>query len=222
MNTLGQCFILVLARRDAGQQADLATHTRSIGQYRVAAMAAADHVVQLYRTRRKDLRITVIDAEAVTSPQAYSLQSLRAQLDADSWWLSVRGRFSRTLDFDKLSKQVRSATAGFIKATEPLVIVVNQELTPPPEWRYLLWDTKELTSVISANQMDPSYLSVGQENRFDVIERRLRAAMFCSVGESLGLSRCDNDACYMRRDVLSVTDLDAMNSYGAEHDGEGP
>ncbi|MEJ7601580.1 MAG: hypothetical protein WKG01_26995 [Kofleriaceae bacterium] len=223
---VSKCFILVLARREGGPQhkpLSLTTNTRSIDLYRLAARSAADQVAELYRTRRKELRFATVDVEgntasAGTSP--YSWQVLRSQVESDAWWVSVRGRLSRTLDVKQVGRRVREATVGVVTPSDSLLIVVNQELSPPPEWRYLLWDTSPttVTSVISACQMDPYYWSGDVADRFAVLQTRLRVAMFSSVGEHLGLSRCDNDACYMRRDVFSVIELDEMRGCCAEHE----
>ena len=230
MTASGRCFVVVLSRREGAVTAKpltLTVHSRSIEAFRGAAMKAVKQVQELYADRKPAYQIIAVDMEASpssakgTSP--YAWQVLRTLIEQDPWWQWLRGRLARTLDVDKILLRVREATAGVVKPDDALVVITNQELTPPPEWRYLLWDTRPSAhnAVLSACQMDPYYWSGDTTGRFATVQARLRAALCASIGELTGLSRCDNDACYMRREVTSVVELDAMTGYGAEHDAGG-
>src|SRR5688500_8448424 len=56
-------------------------------------------------------------------------------VQSEAFWLEARGRYKRCLDQEKLTRQVR----GLLDAPVNLMLLItDQEITPPPEWRYIL------------------------------------------------------------------------------------
>ena len=212
-----RCFVLVVTRQERLHRRPVAltTHPASIAAFRRSVMVAAGQIKALLSPH--GLEVLPVDAEALLTETRW--QMFRHQVDADSWWLHARGRLSRTLEPQLFGQRVRQAAAGNVAIADQLVVVTNQELTPPPQWRYLMWDTAaaEHNAVISGCPMDPYYWGTEIKDRFAVLERRVRAAICATIGELLGLAHCDNEACFMRRDVTSVLELDDMAEYGTEH-----
>jgi predicted Zn-dependent protease len=101
-----------------------------------------------------------------------------------------------------------------------LMIITDRPITPPAKWRYIIWeiDRKPNTSVISVAPLDPEYWRDKDPNRVMRIKTRTRNAVLSITGELIGLEHCDNPACFMFDDVDSVTVLDEMYAFGAEHD----
>jgi hypothetical protein len=109
--------------------------------------------------------------------------------------------------------------------SEAAVVVVDQEIVPPSELRYVIWSGYPGGAVISIAPIDPQYWGqapdedpTGQVNN---VKRGARAATMSVTGSLLGLSRCDNSECFMFAAVDSVTRLDEMTTLGPEHQVEG-
>jgi hypothetical protein len=104
---------------------------------------------------------------------------------------------------------------------ERAAVLVDQEIVPPSTWRYVIWNSYPGGAVISIAPIDPQYwgLPDGVDNdmRVSEVKRGARAATMSVVGSLLGLSRCDNQACFMFNAVDSVTRLAKMHSLGEEH-----
>ena len=102
------------------------------------------------------------------------------------------------------------------------MLVTDVELTPPPDWRYIIWDTFPLGCVVSLAPLDPRYWGerMPHDERVGTIKRRARAAMLAIVGALVGLQRCANDRCYLFADINSVLRLDEMTHLGPEHEVE--
>ncbi|HKB14596.1 MAG TPA: hypothetical protein VKF62_00945, partial [Planctomycetota bacterium] len=100
-----------------------------------------------------------------------------------------------------------------------LGIVMDERLTPPEGWRYVVWDDFEGGTVVSWVPTDPFYWGWGNAaaNRIGVIKRRVRAACCSTTGEALGFRRCRNSSCFLYGGVNSVVHLDRMVCVGAEH-----
>lgn len=129
----------------------------------------------------------------------------------------IRGRYSRTVDQRKLIAVVRELLGGAVEGRR-LVIVTDQEMTPPPEWRYIIWDHDGDDSVISTAPTDPKYWRQRDEDRLSTIKHRVRTACLSVSGQFLGLERCNNPECFLFEDVDSVTALDFMTRLGPEHE----
>jgi hypothetical protein len=99
------------------------------------------------------------------------------------------------------------------------VVLTDLPITPPKEWRYIIWDVTASGAVISAAPLDPGYWepSVPPDLRRATITRRATAAQLCVMGSLLGLRRCDNDRCFMFGNIDSVTRLDHAETIGPEH-----
>jgi len=102
------------------------------------------------------------------------------------------------------------------------VVLTDLPITPPREWRYIIWDVTPSGAVISAAPLDPAYWepSAPAEMRRSTITRRATAAQLCVMGSLLGLRRCDNERCFMFGNIDSVTRLDHAEMYGPEHEIE--
>ena len=134
-------------------------------------------------------------------------------------WLfeKASGRYERTLDAGLVAERVRALLAERGVAPAALHLVTDQELTPPPQWRYILWDGGDDWGVVSIAPMDPDYWGMPRTDGTRQIKRRARAASISLVGELLGLKRCKNPRCFLFADVDAVLRLDRMTCIGTEH-----
>lgn len=132
----------------------------------------------------------------------------------EGWWQRARGQYSRTLDQYWLAEHLR----GRIPEGNATVLVTDQEITPPREWRYVIWDSPlPRVTVASIAPLDPAYWGSRPEDRLAILKRRTRAMLIATTGAHLGLSRCDNSRCFLFSNVDSVTTLDEMVAIGEEH-----
>jgi hypothetical protein len=109
---------------------------------------------------------------------------------------------------------------ALVKPEGTMVLVTDVELIPPPDWRYIIWDTFPLGCIVSLAPLDPRYWGerMRHDDRVHTIKSRARAAMISIVGSLVGLTRCANDRCYLFADVDSVLRLDEMTHLGPEHE----
>ncbi|HEX4953028.1 MAG TPA: hypothetical protein VF017_06505 [Thermoanaerobaculia bacterium] len=133
----------------------------------------------------------------------------------------IRGRYSGTVDQSKVVHAV-SEVLGKALDGKHLLIVTDEEITPPPEWRYIVWDGSKEHTVVSTAPADPKYWRQRTPNRLSIIKHRARSACLCISGSLLGLARCDNPQCFLFRDINSVTALDFMTELGPEHESTAP
>lgn len=132
----------------------------------------------------------------------------------EGWSQRARGQYSRTLDQRWLAEYFR----GRIAEADATILVTDQEITPPREWRYVIWDSPlNRITVASIAPLDPEYWGSRPEDRLVVLKRRTRAMLIATTGAYLGLSECDNSRCFLFSDVDSVTTLDEMVAIGEEH-----
>jgi len=124
----------------------------------------------------------------------------------------------RTYDQAQLAAIVRKLVDPD-QSGDHLMIITDRPITPPPNWRYIIWeiDPNTNTSVISVSPLDPEYWRDKDPKRVMRIKIRTRNAALSITGELIGLERCDNPACFLFDDVYSVTVLDEMSAFGAEH-----
>ena len=185
-----------------------------------ALWAMLDEVVAIFNTggqvvhpeRRFVTPLPVPDLEAV------SAENERLVLGSDIVpLLEGPGRFASTLDPAPLAERVMEVLAEHGHEAGSLLVVTDQEITPPPEWRYILWDGGDGWSVVSTAAMDPEYWGLLDEDRTSRIKRRARAACISAVGEMLELERCRNSRCFLLGNVDSVRRLDRMRLIGDEH-----
>ncbi len=120
--------------------------------------------------------------------------------------------------------QIAQAVREWMPSDGDLLVVITDELiTPPPEWRYVIWDLTPSGFVMTIAPLDPEYwgdTSADAAARLTAIKRRTRAALLSILGTALGLRRCDNPECYLFRNVESVVRLDEMRFIGPEHDAK--
>jgi hypothetical protein len=122
----------------------------------------------------------------------------------------AKGKFFGTVDAWKVSRLVDELLK---RESEAKVIVIDEELTPPRDWRYIIW----LNRVISTVPIDPRHWGVNDPFRIAIIKHRVRTACLSIVGNLIGLGRCGNENCFLYRNVDSVMRLDEMVKLGPEH-----
>ncbi len=126
-------------------------------------------------------------------------------------WESAEGKFSRTYSAWKIAssvEQLPEMAQGGVR-----VIITDQELIPPRDLHYVIWDR----GVISIVPTDPRYWQMEDPNRIAIIKHRVRTACLSVVGRYVGLRRCHNEHCFLFNQVDSVLRLDAMVELGPEH-----
>jgi hypothetical protein len=130
------------------------------------------------------------------------------------FWERVSGQFTQTIDQRKLADAIRESLDPSLPADMKFCLVTDQELTPPPEWRYLIWDdcsTDRLAGgVASLAPIDPAYWRIRDPWRVARIKHRIRTACLSMVAECSGSERCDDTKCFLFMDVESADRLDAM------------
>src|SRR6185436_8455621 len=134
-----------------------------------------------------------------------------------SWWHLLQ-RSGKLIDQERLARQLRSE----IPAEGNIITITDAEITPPPEWRYIIWESFDSgDAVISFAPLDPKYWGDPDPDRINTIKRRVRAALLGVTGSFLGLEECDNTRCFLYSNVDSVSVLDNMIAIGLEHDAPG-
>jgi hypothetical protein len=139
-------------------------------------------------------------------------------------WTEAKGRFRNTVDPDKLILIVKRQLAPF-SPDDRLLIVTDQEITPPEQWRYRLWavNDHEQATVVSLNPMNPqSWSSERSTADLPVLKHRIRSACIRKLAKWCGLQDCDQDNCYLFRHIESAESLDFLTVLGAEHGIESP
>jgi hypothetical protein len=132
----------------------------------------------------------------------------------------LKDRNEKTYDQAKLLKVTRERIMQAQNerwANSALLIVTDRPITPPPEWRYIIWETGPAGAVLSITPLDPDYWRDPDPRRVATIKSRVRAATLAICGGYLGLERCKNPRCYMFDEVDSVVILDRMIELGSEH-----
>lgn len=154
--------------------------------------------------------------DSIRQEDSSGLSQRFASMDKKTLWKETQGRSSRTVEHSKVSRLVRSVVG--LDADTRHVIVIDQELTPPPKWRYVIFDGDSDGAVISIVPTDPEYWSERDADRAGTIKHRVRTACLTIVGALLGLNRCDNPRCFLYEDIDAVTALDSMVVLGDEHE----
>ena len=184
-------------------------------------------------------------SDAIRAETPLDWEEVQSILAGQDFWAAARGRRSRTYSQDILAKSTRellirlatpdsgSARSPFLKWLRPgramkasrieklpMVLVTDREITPPINWRYIIWDDVPEGSVVSVAPTDPNYWHEKDEARAATVKHRIRTACIQIVGEILGLDTCSNPTCFLYDNVPSVTTLDEMIALGPEHDVE--
>ncbi|MGE3145711.1 MAG: hypothetical protein AB7K35_09005 [Pseudorhodoplanes sp.] len=130
---------------------------------------------------------------------------------------AVGGPYGRVIEQARLTEVVRRMI-GCSDLPVPLMIVTDRAITPPPEWRYVIWAaTSSLDSVLSVAPLDPNFWRERDPHRIQTVKNRARSAALSITGVHLAIARCDNPECVMFGNVDSVTTLDEMTTFGPEH-----
>lgn len=130
-------------------------------------------------------------------------------------WQQARGKYTRTYDQLRLGELSRELLEA--QKNDYILIVTDQEISPPEEWRYIIWESWDNGGVVSLAPLDPEYWQIEDPNRVSTVKHRVRAACLAVVGRFLGLEACDNEKCFLYNPVDSVSRLDLMVSLGSEH-----
>lgn len=132
------------------------------------------------------------------------------------------------LPSDTLGRVHHQELGGTLRAVlgseEILVVVTDLEIAPPTNLRYLIWDVFFNGAVVSSAPTSPAYwggLDTAHDDPVKAVKWRTRAACIAVVGSLLGMTRCDDDQCYLYENVDAVNRLDEMVYLGAEHAVEG-
>jgi len=145
-------------------------------------------------------------------------QVIIAKLDWN-WWKGVRSEAGRLVDYKLLGSAVRE----LLPELERILIVTDEELNPPPDWRYVIWWDVSVKGdgAVSLAPLDPRYWGDTDPQRLETVKWRIRASLLCMTGLRLGFRRCQNTKCYLYENVDSVSVLDEMVTLGPEHSTEG-
>ena len=135
----------------------------------------------------------------------------------DFLWKHAQGQYAKTYNYQKIVEGIGRLLEPTGRAA-PYLIVTDQELTPPPDWRYIIFDGDNRGAVVSTAPADPRYWRDRTPHRVSMIKHRVRTAGLNAVGGFLGLTRCDNRQCFMDSEIDSVSCLDAMVSLCSLHD----
>jgi hypothetical protein len=135
----------------------------------------------------------------------------------DPFWAPLQGKFRRTIHQGRLADAIRRLLPPSHKDWFAMIIT-DQEIEPPPDWRYIIWDNVQNGEVISTAPTDPDYWRERTTNRVGAIKHRVRTAGMSITGFELGLARCSNPRCFLFDDVASTDILDSMLELGEEHD----
>ena len=190
-------------------------YTRTLDQVRLAALT------------RDKLEFLASDQPG---PSAFAEWLRTGRIDSDPASGSPRAESG----FDKRSMRDRNKDArvgkdgwGVDQINKlTLIIVTDQEISPPEGWRYIISadivsDDGSEACVISVAPTDPCYWSEDNDARLATIKHRIRSICLCAVGEYLRLKRCNNPRCFLYKDIDSVTTLDYMLLMGPEHRKKG-
>jgi hypothetical protein len=131
----------------------------------------------------------------------------------------VLSAHKKTLDQKKIIGAVKKRLPQ-LQPKDSLIVFTDRAITPPRNWRYILWDfpsSRGLDGVISVAPMDPQYWRDPDLNRIATLKYRARSAGLTAIGSLLGLDRCENVECFLFHDVDSVRVLDQMRLIGHEH-----
>jgi len=134
----------------------------------------------------------------------------------DSFWAPLQGKFRRTIHRGKLAEAIRGLLPLHHKDSF-FLIITDQEIEPPPDWRYIIWGGVPNGGVISTAPIDPEYWRERSANRVGAIKHRVRTSGMNVLGVALGLERCGNPRCFLFDDVGSTDVLDTMLALGEEH-----
>jgi hypothetical protein len=188
-----------------------------------ALWATFEEVEKLYNLDRQLARFsrTCVAPEmpAGLTARIRSDDSLRP--DVGEWndlWDQCGGSYSDTIDQRCLVGRLKKMLGHTPRPLNASAIVVtDEELTPPPQWRYILWEACDGVTVVSTAAMDPEYWGISDPDRLRTLKHRVRASCMCAVGMALGFDRCENEQCYLFEKVDSVLRLDLMRTIGREH-----
>jgi len=197
-------------------------------EYWQALWAALYEVERFYRlapTQIEYRRFYIAPSPGPATASWIPLGQVQTALDLLKNDLSSSGRSAelsrsrrRTYDRTQLAAIIRKLVDAE-GSGDHLMIITDRPITPPGNLRYIIWETdpNTHTSVISVSPLDPEYWREEDPKRLLRIKIRTRNAALSIIGELIGLERCDNPACFLFDDVDSVTVLDEMYAFGAEH-----
>ena len=129
----------------------------------------------------------------------------------------MRARYSRTYDQGQIVRAVRKQFLPSTGDKSYIFIATDQEIRPPDNWRYILWDGVDSDTIISIAAMDPQYWGERAAYAARAVKHRFRTALINAIGQTIGMARCENEECLEFDNIDSVARLDAMRLMGKEH-----
>jgi predicted Zn-dependent protease len=122
-----------------------------------------------------------------------------------------------------------SAARSLEQSGYGILVLTDQELTPPSGWQYIIWHRDDNDAVVTTAPLDPrSWSSVKaltkEEEQFPMafLKQRIRSACLGVIGELAGLNRCDDDECVMYGHIDFVDVLDGMCYLRQHHRDDSP
>jgi hypothetical protein len=203
-----------------------------ITEFGAATWAALREVETLYIAADPTASFSMFRLISQDSETLLSIHDDRQLLVQPGLWNTTWGRYSGTIDHSKMVRAVRDLLPG--QNSNPMLLVVDEELTPPEGFRYLMWmeSKSDGGTVLSLSTLDPqNWMEVSSSSkspqpttttRKAITKRRVRAASLLIVGGILGLKRCEKPNCFLYEKTTSVVHIDQLMQLGSEHAGELP
>jgi hypothetical protein len=225
--------------------------SKDLGPTLWAAFQEVEKLYNLERQRVSFKRYYVSTSIPTKVPKEERLESFRVKSGWEDVWLgkSVRGgrrkegvklsgfnlsfnssdNYPRRYEFEDITKKVRRLL-GSDASDAKLLVVMDQEISPPENWRYMIWNTDTKvqgdvvnTALISIAPTDPQYWGdFDDADRLAKIKHRVRVASCSVVAEFLRIPECVNPQCFLCSPVESAVQLDQMVYFGAEHSSAMP
>lgn len=182
-----------------------------------ALWAALDEVRQFYQWPKQESEFRRLFASprvpAAIRRDLTEDQIIPARRLDDIPWDTAAGRPAGTFRSNALGNLARK----IVGADDILLLVTDFELTPPSDWRYIIWDACENGVVISVAPTDPRYWGADTPARIQTVKHRVRTAALNATGQFLGLEACEKPDCLLFGNIESVSILDIMVLLGPEH-----
>lgn len=199
---------------------------RSVDEVREILWSVFQEVENFYGAASLDTEFRRLSMGSVNANPRSRIPDMEATEESRS---ASAGQFRNTVDPLRIMKMVKARLADVpqhFNREQRTLIVTNQEITPPPQWRYNMWATneKEGSAVVSVPPMDPRSWGASEAADADLfaLKHRVRVSCLRKVGLWLGIRRCGNDSCFFFEHVESAEILDIMKVLGEEHQVELP
>jgi hypothetical protein len=189
-------ILQVLLLHDDPASSDLLP-SRDLGPVLWAVLQEVENLYNTGRVRGAFRRHYLADEvpEQVLPGLSPGWEGLREAFLTSDIWRTAKGKYSQTYDHAELARGVRSWLPREAGPEFRLLLVTNQEITPPPKWRYVLrssapggWWGNDWNEVVSTAPMDPAYWGRHEARRLMTIKHRARVLCCSMVGQFVGLT----------------------------------